>query len=146
MSPTTAPDTKPTLEDNTRVAAFPTAVRLYVGVQCRDMRPDCWVALVVPGPDGTPLVNLPATAVYHPHMAMGVEVDWPAGFATVMTLKYWQGPYPPPATASARPFLMEVRQGEARQATPGNAPGAAPTEAQVADHLLPGLRFGPAAD
>ena len=79
----------------------------YLGIRCTEMPTDGFVAASAAGPDPANSFNIPRTPITNPNMTILNPVQWPAGFSSKMTIRYWQGATPPPPNASITSVMMK---------------------------------------
>jgi hypothetical protein len=92
----------PTWEQTSSITGATNGGQISIGVQCVNMPTDGHVGYTVPGrPNGSfPTISTGQLPIYTPDASFTQPVNWPANYATGITISYWQGATKPPAGAS----------------------------------------------
>jgi hypothetical protein len=108
----------PTWTQTTPVVGPSPAQPFYLGIQCNNMPTDGMVGFSVPGPVPTiPPIVVPLSPIVNPNMSMTVQVDWPAGAQSSITVIYQMGPTQPPAGASITVVMYLAPEGATKATT-----------------------------
>lgn len=103
-------DRGPSLQYTFPIAGPPEASEFGIGVQMRGLPADGFFAFAVPGYDAASSVIFPPppntrSEIWAPNLSVLVTVGWRGGYASSMTLSYWQGPTVPPPGAAIVPIV-----------------------------------------